>query len=384
MISFEFATSARIIFGRGTSAQLPELCQPFGTRALIVRGRNPGRAAFAVEMLARAGIDCESFGIQGEPTIAEARRGATLARERGVQMVIGLGGGSAVDAGKAIAALATQPKDVLHYLEVVGSGQPLDESPLPYLALPTTAGTGAEVTRNAVLASPEHAVKASLRHASMLPRVALVDPELARDCPPAVTAASGMDALTQCLEAFVSCRAQPITDALCREGIRLAIRSLEKAVRDGGDLAAREDLALAAMYSGMALANAGLGAVHGFAAPIGGQFHAPHGAVCAALLAPVWLANWQVVNASKDAQMQDRFTSAGMILTQNQLLDGDRVAAFLSHLTRRLEIPGLRTYGITESDLPDIAAKAAQASSMKGNPVKLSMEALIGILREAL
>lgn len=384
MTSFEFATAARIVFGRGTAAQLPMICQTFGRRALIVTGSNPARAAFAMELLTEAGISCETFSIPAEPTTDDARRGAAAARKMGAEMVIGHGGGSAVDAGKAVAALATQPEDVLHYLEVVGRGQPLDEVPLPYLALPTTAGTGAEVTRNAVLASPEHGVKASLRHASMLPRVALVDPELARDCPPAVTAASGMDALTQCLEAFVSCRAQPLTDALCREGIRLAVRSLENAVRDGGDLAAREDLALAAMYSGMALANAGLGAVHGFAAPIGGQFHAPHGAVCAALLAPVWLANWQVVNASKDAQMQDRFTSAGMMLTQNQLLDGDRVAAFLSDLTRRLEIPGLRTYGITESVLPDIAAKAAQASSMKGNPVKLSMEALIGILREAL
>jgi alcohol dehydrogenase class IV len=289
-----------------------------------------------------------------------------------------------VDAGKAIAALARQPRDVLHYLEVVGDGKALDETPLPYIAVPTTAGTGAEVTRNAVLASPEHGVKASLRHALMLPRTALIDPELARECPPAVTAASGMDALTQCLEAFVSCRAQPMTDALCREGIRRAIRSLERAVQNGSDLEAREDLALAAMFSGMALANAGLGAVHGFAAPIGGQFHAPHGAVCAALLAPVWLANWTLVNASDDNSMQDRFSDAGLLLTQNQELRGDRIATFLGDLTRRLDIPRLRTYGITESDLPDIAAKAAQASSMKGNPVKLSQDTLIGILAQAL
>ena len=218
----------------------------------------------------------------------------------------------------------------------------------------------------------------------MLPRIALVDPVLALGCPPAVTAASGMDALTQCLEAFVSCRAQPMTDALCREGIRLAVRALEKAVDDGSDLEAREDLALAAMFSGMALANAGLGAVHGFAAPIGGQFHAPHGAVCAALLAPVWLENWKLVKASKDDAMQDRFTDAGMLLTHNQVLDGDRVAVFLSDLTQRLNIPRLSTYGIQESDLPDIATKAAAASSMKGNPVKLSHQKLVAILREAL
>lgn len=384
MTSFEFATATRIVFGRHTASRLPELCRPLGTRALVVTGANPGRAAFACELLTAAGISCETFGIQGEPSIDEARRGAAFARKMGVQVVIGLGGGSAVDAGKAIAALATQPEDVLHYLEVVGQGRALDETPLPYIAMPTTAGTGAEVTRNAVLASPEHGVKASLRHALMLPQIALVDPVLALGCPPAVTAASGMDALTQCLEAFVSCRAQPMTDALCREGIRLAIRSLEKAVNDGGDLEAREDMALAAMFSGMALANAGLGAVHGFAAPIGGQFHAPHGAVCAALLAPVWLANWKLVESSEDDGVQDRFSDAGMLLTRNQEVRGDRIAAFLDDLTRRLEIPGLRTYCITESDLPDIATKAAQASSMKGNPVKLSQEMLIGILQRAL
>jgi len=384
MISFEFATATRIVFGRGTAAQLPELCQPFGSRALIVTGSNPGRAAFAIELLTEAGISCETFSIQGEPTLDEARQGAECARQAKAQMVIGLGGGSAVDAGKAIAALATQPEDVLHYLEVVGRGLALHESPLPYIAMPTTAGTGAEVTRNAVLSSPEHGVKASLRHVSMLPRIALVDPLLARDCPPAVTAASGMDALTQCLEAFVSCRAQPMTDALCREGIRRAVRSLEKAVDDGSDLEAREDLALAAMFSGMALANAGLGAVHGFAAPIGGQFQAPHGAVCAALLAPVWRANWKLVNISDDDAMQDRFADVGLLLTRNQEVRGDHIAAFLSDLTERLKIPRLSTYGIQESDLADIATKAAAASSMKGNPVKLTHDTLVAILREAL
>jgi alcohol dehydrogenase class IV len=384
MSAFEFATATRIIFGCGTARRLPELCRELGQRVLIVTGANPQRATHVKESLTAAGMTCETFIIPAEPTLGDARRGAAFARELRTQVIIGFGGGSAVDAGKAIAALARQPQDVLHYLEVVGDGNALDETPLPYIAMPTTAGTGAEVTRNAVLASPEHGVKASLRHVSMLPRIALVDPELARDCPPAVTAASGMDALTQCLEAFVSYRAQPMTDALCREGIRRAIRSLEKAVHDGSDLEAREDLALAAMFSGMALANAGLGAVHGFAAPIGGQFHAPHGAVCAALLAPVWLANWNAVNASDDDLMQDRFADAGMLLTRNQEVRGDRIAAFLGDLTRRLDIPRLSTYGISESDLPDIAAKAAQASSMKGNPVTLSQDTLIGILAQAL
>jgi len=215
-----------------------------------------------------------------------------------------------------------------------------------------------------------HRVKASLRHVSMLPRVALIDPELARRVPPAVTAASGMDALTQCLEAFVCSRAQPMTDALCVDGIQRAVKSLEKAFRDGNDLDAREDMALCALYSGMALANAGLGAVHGFAAPIGGMFHAPHGAVCAALLAPVWATNAKRVI---DREKFDRVDA---------MLGGDAVA-WLREMTRVLGIPKLSAWGIRECNLDEIARKAAAASSMKANPVTLGHAELVEILREA-
>ncbi|WP_146855162.1 iron-containing alcohol dehydrogenase [Brevifollis gellanilyticus] len=382
--SFEFATAARVVFGRGTVSQLPALCQPFGRRVLIVTGAKAERAGKLVGALEAAGLTGEVFSVPGEPTLDDARCGSERAKSLGAEVVIGFGGGSAMDAGKAIAALARQPHDALHYLEVVGQGNALDEPPLPYIAVPTTAGTGAEVTRNAVLASPEKGVKASLRHVSMLPRIALVDPELAVGCPPVVTAASGMDALTQCLEAYVSCRAQPMTDALCVDGIRRASRSLEKAVQDGADLDAREDMALAAMYSGMALANAGLGAVHGFAAPIGGQFQAPHGAVCAILLAPVWAANWAVVNASGNDFQRERFRHAGELLTGRADARAEDVLPVLRGLSGRLQIPGLRSYGIQESDLADIAAKAAKASSMKGNPVSLSEETLVKILSEAM
>lgn len=384
MIRFEFATASRVIFGRGCSAQLAALCQPLGSRILLVTGSRPERAEWAVESLRKAGMSCEIFSIQGEPKLGEAVAGAEMARKKGIQVVVGIGGGSAVDAGKAIAALAPQPKEALHYLEVVGKGQALDHPSLPCIALPTTAGTGAEVTRNAVLSCPEHAVKASLRHASMLPQVALIDPELARDCPAAVTAASGMDALTQCLEAYVSCRAQPMTDALCAEGIRRAVRSLEKAVQDGSDLEAREDMALAALFSGMALANAGLGAVHGFAAPIGGKFHAPHGAVCAALLAPVWKANAEIVQKSADSRLQERFQQAAGLLTGQPKADPQQAEALLRQMTKTLGIPSLRSFGLQEDHLCEMAEKASRASSMKGNPVSLPQEQLIEILREAL
>lgn len=378
---FEFATATRIVFGRGTVRQLPQIAQSQGQRVLVVTGRDTSRISPVLHSLESTGLTVTTFSIHSEPTLDEVRRGAEVARESQAQVVIGIGGGSAVDAGKAIAALARQPQDVLYYLEVVGQGHPLDAAPLPYIAVPTTAGTGAEVTRNAVISSPEHGVKASLRHASMLPAVALVDAELARDCPPHITAASGMDALTQCLEAYVSSRAQPMTDALCLAGIQRAVRSLEEAVTDGSDLDAREDMALAAMFSGIALANAGLGAVHGFAAPIGGSFRAPHGAVCAILLAHVWTANLAAIT---NADTHQRFQTAARLLTGDPAATAESALPWLRDLTARMHIHGLSTYGIRESHLEDIATKAAQASSMKGNPVTLPHETLVAILRAGL
>ncbi|MBL9180637.1 MAG: iron-containing alcohol dehydrogenase [Verrucomicrobiaceae bacterium] len=361
MHRFEFMTAQRIVFGRGVIAELEALCAGFGSNVLMVTGSDPNR--FSVLPKAKR------VSVSGEPTVADLERGRALTAQ--IDVVVAIGGGSVIDAGKAIAAMATQPGDLMRYIEVIGEGRPLEAAPLPFIAVPTTAGTGAEATRNAVIASETHRVKASLRHASMLPRVALIDPELARGVPPAVTAASGMDALTQCLEAFVCTRAQPMTDALCVDGITRAARSLERAFHDGNDLDAREDMALCALYSGMALANAGLGAVHGFAAPIGGMFHAPHGAVCAALLAPVWSANAQRVTNREKFECVD------------ELLGGDAIS-WLRGMTERLRIPKLTAWGIQETDLDEIARKAAAASSMKANPVALTHAELVAILREAL
>ncbi len=363
MNRFEFATVQRIIFGRGVIRELPELCRSFGQRALLITGKRPRPWETRLPYVA-----IQSIG--GEPTIQDIERGVEVAKHHNADLIVAIGGGSVVDAGKAIAAMSTQPGGLTRYIEVIGEGKPLEATPLPFIAVPTTAGTGAEATRNAVLASEEHRVKASLRHASMLPRIALIDPELAVDVPPNITAASGMDALTQCLEAFVCSRAQPMTDALCLDGIRRAVRSLERAFQNGHDLDAREDMALCALNSGIALANAGLGAVHGFAAPIGGMFHAPHGAVCAALLAPVWEANAQ--------RVQDRAKFDQV----NQMLGGDAIA-WLHAITSRLQIPKLSQWGIQESDLDEIARKAAAASSMKANPVALTHEELVGVLRAA-
>lgn len=364
MNRFEFATAQRIIFGRGVVKELEGLGASFGKRPLLITGNRPQVVAGLVGHVAL-------HTISGEPTVEDVQRGVALAKEHEADVVVAIGGGSAVDAGKAIAAMVTQPGGLMRYLEVVGEGKALEAAPLPFIAVPTTAGTGAEATRNAVLASVEHRVKASLRHVSMLPRVALIDPELAVNVPQDVTAASGMDALTQCLEAYVCTRAQPMTDALCVDGIQRAVRSLERAFKHGQNIEAREDMALCALNSGIALANAGLGAVHGFAAPIGGMFKAPHGAVCAALLGPVWAAN------AERAQAREKFDHV------DAMFGGDAVSK-IQALAVRLGIPGLGAWGIRQEDLEEIARKAAGASSMKANPVALSHEELVSILRAAL
>ncbi|MBM3862204.1 MAG: iron-containing alcohol dehydrogenase [Verrucomicrobia bacterium] len=357
MISFEFATAARIIFGAGRAKELGGIIAEFGKRALLVHPQ-PVPPPLA---------ECVLFAVEGEPTLSLVRDGTALARREGCDVVVGFGGGSAMDTAKAIAALLANGGDPLDYAEVVGKGKSLTKPSVPFIAVPTTAGTGAEVTRNAVLGAPEHKVKVSMRSPFMLARVALVDPLLTLGLPPAVTASTGLDALTQLIEPFVSRKANPMTDAICREGMRCAARSLRRAFEHGDDVAAREDMSLASLCGGLALANAGLGAVHGFAAPIGGMFpQAPHGAVCAALLAPV-----MEMNAHR-APHQERFKEVEQIV-------GD-----IGDLVRALNIPGLRTHGVTEADFPSIIEKAAAASSMKGNPILLSTEELREILSRAL
>jgi alcohol dehydrogenase class IV len=287
--------------------------------------------------------------------------------------VIGFGGGSALDAAKAIAALTTNPGDLLDYLEVIGKGQPLQQAPLPFIAIPTTAGTGSEVTRNAVLGSPEHRVKVSLRSPQMLAKVAIVDPELSLGLPPDLTASTGMDALTQCIEAYVSCKANPMTDVFCADGLRRAARSLRVACADGCHLEARIDMALASLYSGIALANGGLGAVHGLAGPMGGMFAAPHGAVCAALLPHVMQVNLAALRSREPRHpVLERFAEIARWLTGDEQAGADDAVTWLQQLQRDLRIPGLRAWGVAETDFPSIIEKASAASSMKGNPLRLT------------
>ena len=359
-MQFEFATGGRIVFGAGTAARIDSIAAEFGSRPLLVTGVR--------------GATGTSFVVRGEPSVEVVREGASICRSMRADVVIAIGGGSVMDAAKAIAILANNSGEPLDYIEVVGRGQPFERGSLPVIAVPTTAGTGSEVTRNAVLGSKEHGVKASLRSPHMLPRVAIIDPELSLDLPPAITASTGMDALTQLIEPYVSARANPMTDMFCTEGIPRIARSLRRACADGHDRDARSDMAFAALLGGLALANAGLGVVHGFAAPIGGMYGAPHGAVCAALLPHGMAANLR--------SRPERFTTIARLLTGQADAAADDGIEWVRRLSTDLSIPGLRTYGVTDSS--DLVERAANASSMKANPVVLSAAALHNILRAAL
>jgi alcohol dehydrogenase class IV len=384
-MAFEFATAGRIIFGSGTSEELGTLLTEFGKRALIVRGSDPARTRSLLAGLEAAKIDYSCFEVRGEPTVEQVAEGVSQAQRTESNLVIGIGGGSVIDSAKAIAGLATNSGAILDYLEVIGKGKQLSVPGLPCVAIPTTSGTGAEVTRNSVLASPEHKVKVSLRSPYLLPGLAIVDPKLTLDLPPSVTASTGLDALTQVIEPYVSIRANPVTDGFCIEGMRRAGRSLQRVFEQGQELQAREDMALVSLFGGLSLANAGLGAVHGFAAPIGGMFNAPHGAVCAALLSRVMEVNLRALRERlPDGEALRRYESVAAILTGSEKATAADGVHWISELCRALQIPGLRTYGISESDIPELVEKATKASSMKANPLVLTRDELTAALQAAL
>jgi len=382
---FEFATATQIVFGPGTLAEAGKLAVEWGHRAVVVTGRNPARAQRLLVHLTAAGIATEIVTVDHEPSVDDVIRGVARARAFGADAVIGFGGGSAIDAAKAIAGLLTNDGAPLDYLEVVGQGRPLSRPAAPWMAIPTTAGTGAEVTRNAVLAVPDRGVKVSLRSPHLLARVALVDPELTLDLPPALTASTGFDALTQLLEAYVCNRANPLTDAIGAAGIPRAARALPLACRDGHDLAARSDLALASLWSGLALANAGLGAVHGLAGPIGGLFPAPHGATCAALLAPVMAANIQALRSrAPQSPALGRYAEIARWLTGRGDAAPELGVEWVRSLVAALGIPRLSAYGITAAHFEEIVTRAQQASSVKANPVVLTAGELSAALTGAI
>lgn len=382
---FEFATATRILFGPGVVNDAVPAVVGLGSRALVVCSPTAEQRSPLRQQLEAKGVATTVFSVRGEPTIDTVRAGLRCAREARCDLVIGLGGGSALDAGKAIAALLTNGGDPLDYLEVIGRGQALGQPSAPYIAIPTTAGTGAEVTRNAVLASPEHRVKASLRSPFMFPQLALVDPELTHSLPPAVTASTCLDALAQLVEPFVSNAANPLTDALCREGMHRAARSLRRAYENGKDVSAREDMALASLFGGVALANAKLGVVHGLAAPLGGLLSAPHGAICARLLPHVVAANVRALHErGANSPVLERYAEIARILTGQSDASIPDGITWVQSLCADLKVPFLRQYGLAPAGIPEVVAEAQRASSTKGNPIVLTDRELTGILQQAL
>jgi alcohol dehydrogenase class IV len=385
VVRFDLAVPADVRFGAGRISEVPEALAGLGaSRVLVITGRTTARADAIRAALTEADIASVVFGVATEPSIERVRAAVGLISETGCDAVMGFGGGSALDVAKAAAVLATSGTDPVEHLEVIGASRPIERPGLPCVAVPTTAGTGSEVTRNSVLSGG--GVKASLRSPLLLPKVAVVDPDLLIGVPQPSVAASGMDALSQLIEPLLSVRANPFTDALARDGIRRSARSLRRAYQDGmEDAGVREDLALVSLFGGMCLANSGLGAVHGIAAAAGARLSAPHGAVCAAVLAAAMEVNLRALrNRAPDHPALRRMAEVATLVTSQSEATPEDAIAWLQELTAALSIPGLASYKLSEDEIPAVVTAAQKASSMRGNPIELSNAEVTEIVTRSL
>lgn len=381
---FEFSTAARIIFGSGRLPEIGPVSKRIGNFPLLVTGQTPSRAAPLMEIMDKEGIGYVCFSTHAEPTVKDIRQGTEFARQKHCDSIIGFGGGSAIDTAKAIAAILGNGGDPLNYLEIIGKGYPIIRPSIPWIAIPTTAGSGAEVTSNAVISSPEHHVKVSLRSPLMLARTVIVDPELTYSLPPGLTASTGLDALTQLIESYVSIKSNPLTDSICREGIRRVSLSLTQACKNGNDRDARENMSIASMFGGLALSNSKLGAVHGIAGPMGGMINAPHGNICARLLPHVMDVNIKALESRLPGSMAiNRYEEIAQMLTMNIKAKTRDGINWVKEVFKILDITPLLHYGLTSEIFPDLAEKASKASSMQGNPIKLTSEEIIDILESS-
>ena len=374
---FQLLLPGRILFGRGEAAKTAGLAAAFGPRVLLVHGRDAGRAAWLRADLDRVGSGVQALTCATEPDLPMLEAALARGRVFAPDVVIGLGGGAVLDLAKTLAALIPATGAVADHLEGVGQGLPLTQGPLPFIAVPTTSGTGAEATKNAVINVPAQRRKVSLRDDRMMARLAIVDPALTDSCPRGVTLASGLDALTQVIEPYLCNRANPGTDALARAAIPMALAALP-ALMQGEDAAARDAMAWVSLSGGIALANAGLGAVHGLAGVIGGMTGAAHGAICGTLLPFVIAANRAAVPPGPIAE---RLAEVDALLSA--AFGGGPGAEALHRWSRRNGLPGLSALGLDAGDHARVAAAAVAASSMKANPVVLSEADLQGILRAA-
>jgi len=382
---FQFSTANQIIFGPGTANDIAPLAVEMGHRPLLLTGRSPERASALIDALTGEDMEIARYSVTAEPTVDMALEAVRKARRAECDLVIGIGGGSVIDTGKVVAALITNGGRPADYLEVIGRARPLVHPSAPYIAIPTTAGTGSEVTRNAVLGSSQHRVKVSMRSPFMMPDLAVIDPDLTLSLPSAITAVTGLDAFTQLMEAFVSNQSNALTDGICREGLHRIAHSLQRAYENGNDRGARENMCLASLFSGMTLANAKLGAVHGIAGPLGGMISGAHGAICAALLPHVMDINIKALRKrAAHSPVLERYNELARILTQSTEARAEDGIAWIRDLCQRLQVESLAHLGLNKADFPAAAAKSRKASSMQGNPVRLTESELLEILQMAL
>ncbi|MBN1328395.1 MAG: iron-containing alcohol dehydrogenase [Candidatus Heimdallarchaeota archaeon] len=392
-LRFDLLATPQIIFGQGRFETIKEHLLNYGSKVLIV-GNNKALEQSKVRnifsnLTHKFGFKFETIIIHGEPDTEQIDAGVQIGSQHNATSVIGIGGGSAIDAGKAIAGLLTNGGKAKDYLEVIGNGMSITKPPIPFIAVPTTAGTGSEVTKNAVILSKEDKLKASIRSSLLVPKIAIIDPELMISLPKEVTAYTGLDALTQLIEAYTSNKSQPITNALARIGILRASKSLIFAYENGNDIEAREDMAMAALLSGICLSNAGLGAVHGLAGPIGGLLNIPHGLICGALLLPVINGNISSMlrqvpypeTLLKYAQLGELFGGLEFEPLKEQVI---HLIKQLGYLIKSLHITKLSDYGLKEDDFDEIIRRAQISSSMKYNPIELTDEELYSILNKTI
>ncbi|MEJ2306805.1 MAG: iron-containing alcohol dehydrogenase [candidate division WOR-3 bacterium] len=346
---FEFATADWIIFGVNSAKRIADNALTLGNKPLIVTGENQNRCKFLLDDFTKKNIKLEIFSVNGEPTTKVVTECLNLAKRIKTDVIIGIGGGSAIDTGKAVSALITNGGELLDYLEVIGRGKPITKATIPFIAVPTTAGTGTEVTKNAVIKSNEHSVKVSLRSPFMLPDIAILDPVLTYSMPKKVTASTGLDAFTQVMEPYVSIKANMLTDAICKEGLKRISRSLLKAFNNPADAKAREDMCIGSLFGGIALANAKLGAVHGFAGPMGGMIDVPHGVVCGILLPYVIKANIKALQERKpNSVVFKKYEKVAKIVTKKEKAKPKDLILWTDELYEKLNMPHLSEVDLKE------------------------------------
>jgi alcohol dehydrogenase class IV len=386
---FQFSRLPKILFKNGAISQLPSIIQQYGTEIILVTGRNSFlRSAIAARLLddlKLKGIVVHLIAVPGEPSPELVDDAVNKFRNEKINLVTSIGGGSVLDAGKAIAAMMYRKESVTEYLEGIGTKKHPGSS-LPFIAIPTTSGTGSEATKNAVISKVgADGFKRSLRHDNFVPDIALVDPELTLNCPEDITAASGMDCFTQLVESYLSDKSIEYTDALALEGLKAIKSSLLRSYTDGTDIDARVGMSFAALTSGICLANAGLGAVHGFASSVGGLFDIPHGLICGTLMASVNERNIRELRKRADSNPTlKKYRLLGELFSdvrsQSEDYYVDSFISFLHTLTLQLNLPGLNKNQINEKDIEFICNN----TEMKNNPVKLTSEDLRDILKSRL